>query len=454
MAQSQNKQLIYDYYETPVYVNQYEKNLQRDGYIKLPFTSYKSETHPNLVVNGQKYKTANLYVLVNSHNTAFNGELILEHVPITNGNDKFYVCVPLKTQPGSSEQTVVDKIIAGSFRTHLDVNLNSLLVTNKRGKVLSNGSKVVYFSDPILISTPFYAFANTDNMLFPSLSEYVDYDTVDIVSSYNAQVQEGFTIEVADSGKLPIGNQLTSGTQLDISGDMIIDCTPVDSSKDTVELVPLTTILGSANSDAATNQLLNTSVNFFSFLMVICVAAFVSPAVYRSFFVGFVDKVVPKNVDKPGNLKTFDVVIFSFFLAYCIYMVTKGLQDRNQLLSSVGVIFFIYLFLTTGIIIMLKESNPGVYQLNRLAGIQDATTSYQLELFAIFLDALKREPKFVLGALFGMLTLMAIIIYSGYFSKTYGNGTGWSLETSQSLMTITWPLVLFGVFYVVTYYKT
>jgi hypothetical protein len=439
MAQSQNKQMIYDYYETPVYVNQYEKNLQRDGYIKLPFTSYKSETHPNLVVNGQKYKTANLYVLVNSHNTAFNGELILEHVPITNGNDKFYVCVPLKTQPGSSEQTVVDKIIAGSFRTHLDVNLNPLLVTNKRGKVLSNGSKVVYFSDPILISTPFYAFANTDNMLFPSLSEYVDYDTVDI-RKYSDSVKmtgmEGFK-EGAD------------GTD-----DMIIDCTPVDSSKDTVELVPLTTILGSANSDAATNQLLNTSVNFFSFLMVICVAAFVSPAVYRSFFVGFVDKVVPKNVDKPGNLKTFDVVIFSFFLAYCIYMVTKGLQDRNQLLSSVGVIFFIYLFLTTGIIIMLKESNPGVYQLNRLAGIQDATTSYQLDLFAIFLDALKREPKFVLGALFGMLTLMAIIIYSGYFSKTYGNGTGWSLETSQSLMTITWPLVLFGVFYVVTYYKT
>jgi hypothetical protein len=430
MAQSQNKQMIYDYYETPVYVNQYEKNLQRDGYIKIPFTSYKSETHPNLVVNGQKYKTANLYVLVNSHNTAFNGELILEHVPITNGNDKFYVCVPLKTQPGSSEQTVVDKIIAGSFRTHLDVNLNPLLVTNKRGKMLSNGSKVVYFSDPILISTPFYAFANTDNMLFPSLSEYVDYDTVDIR-------------KYSDSVKMT-----------GMEGFEIMDCIPVDSSEDTVELVPLTTILGSANSDAATNQLLNTSVNFFSFLMVICVAAFVSPAVYRSFFVGFVDKVIPNNVDKPGNLKTFDVVIFSFFLAYCIYMVTKGLQDRDQLLSSVGVIFFIYLFLTTGIIIMLKESNPGVYQLNRLAGIQDATTSYKLDLFAIFLDALKREPKFVLNALFGMLFLMAIIIYSGYLSKTYRNGTGWSLETSNSLMTITWPLVLFGVFYVVTYYKT
>ena len=58
---SQTKQLTHDYYETPVYVNQYEKNLQKDGYIKLPFTSYKSETHPNLVINNQKYKTTNLF---------------------------------------------------------------------------------------------------------------------------------------------------------------------------------------------------------------------------------------------------------------------------------------------------------------------------------------------------------------------------------------------------------
>ena len=436
MAQSQHKQIIYDYYETPVYVNQYEKNLQRDGYIKLPFTSYKSETHPNLVVNGQKYKTANLYVLVNSHNTAFDGELILEHVPITNGNENFYVCVPLKTQPGSSEQTVVDKIIAGSFRTHLDVNLNPLLVTNKRGKMLSNGSKVVYFSDPILISTPFYAFANTDNMLFPSLSEYVDDDTVDIrkySGSAKMSGMEGFK-EGAD------------GT------DDIFECSPVDASKDTVELVPLTTILGSANSDAATNQLLNTSVNFFSFLMVICVAAFVSPAVYRSFFVGFVDKVIQNNANKPGNLKTFDVVIFSYFLAYCIYMVTTGLQARNQILSSVGVIFFIYLFLTTGIIIMLKQSNPGVYQLNRLAGIQD--TSYKFDLFTIFLEVVKREPKTVFGSIFGLLIIMALIIYSGYFNKEYGSGSGWSLESAKAGMYTTWPVVLFGVFYVCTYYAS
>ena len=52
---SQTKQLTHDYYETPVYVNQYEKNLQKEGYIKLPFTSYKSEKHPNLVTKKCMY---------------------------------------------------------------------------------------------------------------------------------------------------------------------------------------------------------------------------------------------------------------------------------------------------------------------------------------------------------------------------------------------------------------
>jgi hypothetical protein len=459
MAQPQQTSIIYNYYETPIYANQYEKNLQKDGYIKLPFTSYKSETHPNLIINHQKYKTVNLYVLSNSHNTAFTGELILEHVPITNGNDKVYVCVPLKTQPGNSEQTVVDKIIAGAFRTNLEVNLNPLLVTNKVAKIVSDGLSVVYFSDPILISTPFYAFANTDNFLFPALSEYVDYDTVNIASPYNARIQEGFTLDVVetdgtDKGNHPTAAQIQSGNQLALGGDMIIDCTPVDASDDTVELIPLTTILGSANSDVATNQLLNTSLNFFSFLIVICVAVFVSPVVYRSMFVGFIDKIMDSNSDKAGNLKTLDVIIFSFFLGYCIYMVSSGLNVSNPkpVLSSVGIIFFIYLCLTTGILIMLKESNPGTYKLDRLGGMQDAP--YKFDIFTMFLDLIKHEPKFVFSSLIGMLVLAGIIIYSGFISQKYmGNPGGWDKDTADNVYKIVWPVILFVVFYVSLYYK-
>jgi hypothetical protein len=101
---------------------------------------------------------------------------------------------------------------------------------------------------------------------------------------------------------------------------------------------------------------------------------------------------------------------------------------------------------------MLKESNPGVYQLNRLAGIQDA--SYKFDLFTIFLEVVKREPKTVFGSIFGLLILMALIIYSGYFNKEYGSGSGWSLASAKAGMYTTWPVVLFGVFYVCTYYAS
>lgn len=419
---TQNKQIIYDYYETPVYVNQYEKNLQKDGYIKLSFTSYKSETHPNLVINNQKYKTTNLYILVNSHNTTSSGELILEHEPITNGNDKVYVCIPLKTQPGNSEQTVIDKIISGSFRANLEVNLNPLLVTNKIGKITSNGI-VVYFFDPILISTPFYAFANTDNLLFQALSEYEDYEEVTI-QKYSNSLQ----------------TMSKEGFQENMDTDMVFECAnvDVDSSSETVDLVPAG---GDFSKNFSVNQLQSTTINFFSFIIVLCIAVFISPMVYRNVFVSFIDKVIESHENKPGNLKTFDIIIFGFFLFYCIFMVNTGVngQTPNTILTSCGVIFFIFLFLSTGIILMLKESNPGVYKLDKLANMEDAP--YKLDIFGSFINIIKKEPTFVFGSFGVLMAIITILSYSGVWAGK------WDQNQARSGIQVLIPAVLFSVFY-------
>lgn len=425
---TQNKQLTHDYYETPVYVNQYEKNLQKDGYIKLPFTSYKSETHPNLVINNQKYKTTNLYVLANSHNTAYDGELILEHMPITNGNEKVYVCIPLKIQPGNSEQTTIDKIISGTFRANLEVNLNPLLVTNKTGKITSNGN-IVYFSDPILISTPFYAFANTDNLLFSALSEYEDYNEITIQRFTGAQHttgKEGFQENMEDT---------------------VFECSNVDidSSGETVDLIPAG---GDFSKNISINQLQGTTVNFFAFVIILCIAAFISPMVYRSVFVSFIDKVIETHEDKPGNLKTFDVIIFVFFLSYSIYMVSAGIggTNPNTVLTSCGIIFFIFLFLSTGVIMMLKENNPGTYRLNRLANMEDAP--YKLGIFTIFIKVLMTEPLFVIGSFVAITVVLSGIVVSGAFLREKGISQGWTYKEAISAAYLTGPIGLFLVLYV------
>jgi len=423
---TQNKQIIYDYYETPVYVNQYEKNLQKDGYIKLPFTSYKSETHPNLIINNQKYKTVNLYILVNSHNTSYDGELILEHVPITNGNDKMFVCIPLKTQSGNSEQTAIDKIISGSFRANLEVNLNPLLVTNKLGKITSN-ENAIYFSDPILISTPFYAFANTDNLLFPALSEYDDYEDVNIQNdSLQTTSKEGFQENMEDT---------------------VFECAnvDVDSSAETVDLIPAG---GDFSKNISINQLQGTTVNFFAFIIVLCIAAFISPMVYRSVFVSFIDKVIETHEDKPGNLKTFDVILFGFFLFYCIFMVNTGINGTtpNTVLTSCGVIFFIFLFLSTGVIVMLKESNPGVYKLNRLASMEDAP--YKLDIFTSFIKIMTTEPTFVFGSFFVLMVILSLFSYSGVWAGK------WDVNQARSGIQVIIPAILFTVFYVSMFHST
>jgi len=442
---SQNKQIIYDYYETPVYVNQYEKNLQKDGYIKLPFTSYKSETHPNLINNNQKYKITNLYVLANSHNTAYDGELILEHVPITNGNEKIHVCIPLKTQPGNSEQTVIDKIISGSFRANLEVNLNPLLVTNKTCKITSEGN-VIYFSNPILISTPFYAFANTDNLLFPALSEYDDYEEIGV--SRKSNIIEGFKLDSADSNGKDSGNPATTiGDNLAIVGDMVFECAnvDVDSSTETIDLIPAG---GDFSKNFAVNQLQSTTINFFSFVIIVCIAAFISPMIYRSVFVSFIDKVIDTHEDKPGNLKTFDVIIFVFLLGYSIYMVTAGIggTNPNTVLTSCGIIFFIFLFLSTGVIMMLKESNPGVYKLNRLANMEDVP--YKFDIFTSFIDVLITEPLFVIGSFVAITVILSGIVVSGAFLREKGISQGWTYDEAISAAYLTGPIGLFLVLYV------
>jgi len=434
---TQEKQIIYDYYETPVYVNQYEKNLKKDGYIKLPFTSYKSETHPNLVINNQKYKTVNLYVLANSHNTAYDGELILEHMPITNGNEKVYVCIPLKTQSGNSEQTTIDKIISGTFRANLEVNLNPLLVT-KIGKITSEGN-VIYFYDPILISTPFYAFANTDNLLFPALSEYDDYEEIGV--SRKSNIIEGFKLDSADSNGKDSGNPATTiGDNLAIVGDMVFECAnvDVDSSTETIDLIPAG---GDFSKNFAVNQLQSTTINFFSFVIIVCIAAFISPMIYRSVFVSFIDKVIDTHEDKPGNLKTFDVIIFVFLLGYSIYMVTAGIggTNPNTVLTSCGIIFFIFLFLSTGVIMMLKESNPGVYKLNRLANMEDVP--YKFDIFTSFIDVIRNEPTFVFGSFFVLMVILTLLSYSGVWTGK------WDVNQARSGIQVIIPAILFTVFY-------
>jgi hypothetical protein len=136
--------LYYNYYDTSIYNNQYEKTFQNGGYIKIPFQNNKSLTEPNLIIsNGNtsiKYKTENIYIFNNIHkiplfyksskykvlppddeneepqtNSFADGELVIEHTPLTNGTQKVYTVFLLKTSTDSL--TMVDELIMPSQAT-------------------------------------------------------------------------------------------------------------------------------------------------------------------------------------------------------------------------------------------------------------------------------------------------------------------------------------------------
>jgi hypothetical protein len=197
--------LYYDYYETIIHKNQFEKTFQNGGYIKVPFINNRSLTEPNIIISDEnssiKYRSENIYITHNVHKIPFysnkskydvlpilneeddtrfsNGELIIEHTPLTNTDKKIYTVFLLKTRgcsknSGRSEakenskdnDNMIDKLIKKSFNTNdgrnhmnspaepLYFTLNDLLLDETKSKCLTNNDKTVFiFKTPIICTS-------------------------------------------------------------------------------------------------------------------------------------------------------------------------------------------------------------------------------------------------------------------------------------------------------------
>jgi hypothetical protein len=168
--------LYYDYYETIIHKNQFEKTFQNGGYIKVPFINNRGLTEPNIIISDEnsstKYRSENIYITHNVHKIPFylnkskydvlpilneeddtvfsNGELIIEHIPITNTDKKIYTVFLLKTMSDSSfcskknkdNENIIDKLIKYSFNTN-DINFP----TNSYGRSPENSFSSALPSD-------------------------------------------------------------------------------------------------------------------------------------------------------------------------------------------------------------------------------------------------------------------------------------------------------------------
>ena len=98
--------IYYDYYDTPIYYNHFEKNVETSGYIKVLYRNTENINRPNLTFYPElkTFDIKALYIFKKLHDIPemdFDGELVVEHVSKTNQSGLVYTCFPLKTKTDS-----------------------------------------------------------------------------------------------------------------------------------------------------------------------------------------------------------------------------------------------------------------------------------------------------------------------------------------------------------------
>ena len=310
------------------------------------------------------YKSTNIYISKKIHeieNVPFDGELIIEHIPITNGISKFYLCIPLRTSKGVHSK--IDDLI--NKKAAITINLNSVLPPFSRGILYDStllpiktplSDHVLLLNEPILVGTDFANFNKAN--LFEIYSS--DYQIVSL-EQYKQPIVEGF-----QEGLIETKNMYCQPIDMN---------DPTDSSFN--DVATITIPMGGADSKSdSTNVIMSLVNNFTIFFIVLLGLWFLVPFGYNTFLVDHIN-IAKSNLDlsmkqKAGRLSASETLISIFFIIFSVSFIYTGTAGSNANFTIVGFfmfISFIIMFLriqymknfekTGGIIEFLKSAFSG-----------------------------------------------------------------------------------------------
>ena len=402
---------FYDYYDTYIQ-KQYEKDVLNNGYIKIPFQNKKSIVQPNLILpSNEKYKIKNIYIYKKSLGLDiidYDGELIIEHIPITNGGKNIFVCILLKTKYGIDEETDIDMLIHKSFSDNFYLNLNKHLNILNPSCLVNNDNTVYIFKNPLLVSSRFSEFADIDNNIIPKINKKDLYS-----QRFEMGHPEGVSLQM-DGGSQPsedsnvplelfkgLNNQLLSPlssntnqqdaiegfTEEEVDNNMFIDCQPVDwDDSNTVSMVPV-------NSDNLINPstviFMSTVQNFFIFIILIGILLAVIPNIYKFVIMKFIDDAYHTEPDKNKYLFGFDCLIMAVLFITFFIILEEGVRKNNKIQTSIGILLFVCTTISLILMIVLKIMKKDYY--NFIEDITSANKGSTMgKLLEILIDIVKR----------------------------------------------------------------
>jgi len=332
-----NTVIQYNYENTMFYKNQFEKTLEKGGYIKIPYAS-KSNT-PNISSNTQlkgEYVTKNLYIIKKIHtikNTPFDGELVIEHTSLTNNEKPLYTCFLLKSSNTTTES--IDTIIQTNTDVSLDLNR---YITDKTAIFYeTNKENVVIFPTPIQVTSTFDSYISPNIMSSPSN----EYSMVNIKSTLG-NIQEEVNIEGFKTGDYV---------------DVATYCQPIDEEDPTIGtsadvIIPAD---GKVSINKATTSQLSTALNFFGFFIMVLFVVLVVPTMYQYFIVLLVLDNKYNETPFTGEQLLNRVGAVDIFLGVMLFMfsfslINNGIATNSPTNTVVG--FYVFIFFISSFIVL------------------------------------------------------------------------------------------------------
>lgn len=348
----------YNYVDIPIYINQFENTLNKDGFIKIPYVS--NTTEPNIIITNKNvktmYKTNKLYIIKSQNlvqDISYSAELIVEHKSMTNDNT-LYTCFLLNSKSELEEKTneegvntnIDELILDASNNGKNDSKTKKLLLQNltynnkkdkKKDKTIfyeSNNGTVIILSNPFEIQSTFGSnFINLNPKLFN-----IDQEDFKIIGpkeegfqNQHQSVIEGFTknmyCQPVDMTDLS-GGSITSEPELSI---------PLD---------------GNYIKNASTSTLVKTAINFCAFILILGLCYIIIPIVYNDYIIGLIEITNAKL--KLNRVRSIDIYTSIVFIFLILGMISRGINENNTASIMMG-FFTALLFIISFIIIQSKK---------------------------------------------------------------------------------------------------
>lgn len=295
-----------------------------DGYIIMNFVSNTANV---TIDRSEQYKSNKLYILRSRNlikDVSYNSELIIEHTPMTNDSSQF------------------------KLFTYFPLNfIND--PSNINPTTLNTNSKQIYYTDlsgnkVIIFTTPMQIHADISN-----ITTTMDIFSIPPNNNYNyfyIPINESFTNYIIEPFSLIEGLTQTAYCQP-------IDMIDPSGATDANLTIPLT---GKYTPNDATNNVLRTSINFMTFVLVLGFTYMMSPVIYNDYVIGLIGSS-KTGQDKMNRIRSIDLYICFVFILSVFSLILQGIKTNNSASTVIGFLLGIF-FVISFVIIQSKKMDP------------------------------------------------------------------------------------------------